>query len=149
MNWWLSIGPRLNVTPAVKPVFVLDACALLRLAQDEPGAEQVDAILTDAGQGQCRVLLHQINYGEVVYRIGKRYGWSVAERKRGEIGLLPLEIVPFADDLFWEAVTLKATYPISYADAFAAALALREDATLLSSDPEFEALGDRLKRCKV
>jgi ribonuclease VapC len=60
-----------------------------------------------------------------------------------------LEVVPFADGLFWEAVTLKATYPISYADAFAAALALREDATLLSSDPEFEALGERLKRRKV
>jgi len=53
----------------VKPSYVLDACALLRLAQDEPGADQVEEILRTAQAGECRVLLHQINLGEVVYRI--------------------------------------------------------------------------------
>jgi len=67
----------------------------------------------------------------------------------GNIPLLPLDIVTFADDLFWEAVRLRAAYAMAYADAFAGALALREDAVLLSSDPEFDALGDTLKRRKV
>jgi predicted nucleic acid-binding protein len=133
----------------VKPLYVADACALLRLAQDEPGADRVAAILSDARDQRCRVLLHQINFGEVVYRIGKRFGWSVAERKRHEILLLPLEIVSFSDDLFWETVKLKAFHPMSYADCFAAALAFREGATLLSSDPEFEVLGDSLERLRV
>jgi ribonuclease VapC len=130
-------------------VYVLDACALLRLAQDEPGAERVADILAQAGSGACRVFLHQINLGEVVYRIGKQFGWQIAERKRAEIALLPIGIVAFTDDIFWDAVKLKATYPMSYADCFAAALAIREQAVLLTSDPEFEILGNAVSRVKV
>jgi predicted nucleic acid-binding protein len=131
------------------PVFVLDACALLRVAQAEPGIDAVVERLRAAQRGECRLLLHQINLGEVVYRIGKAYGWAVAERKRGEIGLLPIEVVKFSDTLFWEAVRLKATYPISYADAFAAAVAMAHGATLLTADPAFEVLGDPVSRVAV
>lgn len=133
----------------VKPVYVLDACALLRLAQDEPGAEHVGEILASAASGNARVLLHQINLGEVVYRIGKRFGWPLAERKRGEISLLPIEIAAFTEETFWQAVKLKAVYPVSYADCFAAALAIREHAVLLTSDPEFEVLGNAVPRMVV
>ncbi|NOU23012.1 MAG: type II toxin-antitoxin system VapC family toxin [Methyloglobulus sp.] len=133
----------------VKHTYVLDACALLRLAQDEPGAERVAEILAGAASGDARVLLHQINLGEVVYRIGKQFGWLVAERKRGEISLLPIEIVAFTEEIFWQAVRLKASYPMSYADCFAAALAIKEQAVLLTSDPEFEVLGTAVIRMVV
>jgi hypothetical protein len=83
-----------------------------------------------------------------VYRIGKVHGWALAERKRSEIGLLPIEVVRFSDTLFWDAVRLKAAYPISYADAFATALAIAHGATLLTADPEFEVLGDRVMRVR-
>jgi ribonuclease VapC len=128
---------------------VLDACALLRLAQAEPGMETVRDYLYAAQREECTVLMHQINLGEVVYRIGKVHGWPMAERKRHEIGLLPLIIVPFAEELFWQAVKLKAACPLSYADAFAAALALERQATLLTADPEFDALGEQLPRIAV
>jgi ribonuclease VapC len=134
---------------ADSPVFVLDACALLRVAQAEPGMDAVVERLRAAQRGECRLLLHQINLGEVVYRIGKVHGWAVAERKRSEIGLLPIEVVKFSDTLFWDAVRLKAAYPISYAEAFAAALAMAHEATLLTADPEFEVLGDRVRRLAV
>ncbi len=113
-----------------------------------PAPEVVER-LRAAQRGECRLLLHQINLGEVVYRIGKVHGWAVAERKRSEIGLLPIEVVKFSDTLFWDAVRLKAAYPISYADAFAAALAMAHEATLLTVDPEFEVLGDRVRRLAV
>jgi uncharacterized protein len=135
--------------PEVKQAYILDACALLRLAQDEPGADRVAEILADSANGNARVLLHQINLGEVVYRIGKQFGWAVAERKRGEISLLPIEIIDFTEELFWQAVKLKATYPMSYADCFAAALAIKEQAILLTSDPEFEVLGADVRRMVV
>jgi len=133
----------------IKPVFVLDACAILRLVQDEPGADKVAEILGRAARGECRVMMHQINFGEAVYRIGKRFGWAIAERKRHEMTLLSIEIIPFTDELFWDAVKLKAQYPMSYADCFAAALAMQENAILLTSDPEFEVLGDSLMRLKI
>lgn len=134
---------------SVKPIYVLDACALLRLAQDEPGADKVAEVLSSAQAGSCRVLLHQINLGEVIYRIGKGFGWSVAERKRAEIGLLPIEVVAFSDALFWAAVKLKAQYAMSYADCFAAVLAMQEQAVLLTSDPEFGVLGDAVTTMKI
>ena len=133
----------------VKPVYVLDACALLRLAQDEPGADRVEEILNAAQDGECRVLLHQINLGEVIYRIGKSFGWAVAERKRLEISLLPIGAVAFSNEIFWAAVRLKAHYPMSYADCFAAALAIQEQAVLLTSDPEFNVLGDTVTTIKI
>ena len=133
----------------VKPIYVLDACALLRLAQAEPGMEKVRDYLYAAQRNECKVLMHQINLGEVVYRIGKVRGWKIAERKRSEITQLPIMIVPFDEGLFWSAVRLKAEHAISYADAFAAALSLDRGATLLTADPEFEVLGERLPRIAV
>ncbi len=108
--------------------YVLDACALLRLAQDEAGADRVAEIMQEASSGQCHLLLHVINFGEVVYRVGKVFGWETAERKRGEMALLPMRVVEFDEDTFWQAVRLKAEHPLSYADCFAAALAPREGA---------------------
>ena len=131
---------------AERPNFVLDACVLLRLAQDEPGAERVEALLKDSLQEKCLLLLHIINLGEVVYTIAKRFGWEAASRKRFEIERLPIAIVPFSEELFWTAVELKSLHPLSYADSFAAATALHHEATLLTTDPEFEALGSKLKR---
>lgn len=124
---------------------VLDACALLRLLQDEPGAEEVDRILRDAQAGRVRALIHVVNLGEVIYTIGKARGWAHALRTRGEVSRLPLTVIPFSEDLFWRAVELKARYPMSYADCFAAALAITAHATLLTSDPEFKVLGDLVK----
>ncbi len=135
------------MTTRVKPpIYVLDACALLRLAQAKSGMETVQNHLYAAQKGECTVLMHQINLGEVIYRIGKTRGWSVAERKRHEIGQLPIQIVPFDDALFWQAIQLKAAHPIAYADAFAAALSIERKAILLSSDTEFDSLGAILTR---
>lgn len=135
--------------PSVERRYVLDACVLLRLAQNEPGAEKVARVLTEAKTGKLRLLMHVINLGEVVYSIGKRFGWEVALRKRAEIGLLPIAVAAFSEEVFWHAVKIKSHYSMSYADCFAAALAFKEGATLMTSDPEFEVLGDALPRLGV
>ena len=119
------------------------------LLKTSRGQDQVEEILRTAQAGECRVLLHQINLGEVVYRIGKGFGWTVAERKQAEIGLLPIEAVAFSNDIFWAAVKLKAHYPMSYADCFAASLAMQHKAVLLTSDPEFNVLGNAVSTMKI
>ncbi len=129
--------------------FVLDACALLRLLQDEPGANRVEAILKGAASGKHQALMHVMNFGEVVYIIAKEHGWEVGQRKKAEIWLLPLTILPFSDDVFWKAVELKSKHPMSYADCFAAATAIKEKATLLTSDPEFQAVKHLIKIEKI
>ncbi len=119
---------------------ILDACALLRWLQDEAGASRVELFLNGAATGHYQVLMHIMNLGEVIYIIAKDFGWDLAQRKKEEIGLLPISILPFSEANFWQAVELKAHHAMSYADCFAAAAAIHEHATLLTSDPEFEVL---------
>jgi ribonuclease VapC len=52
----------------------------------------------------------------------------------------PLHIEEADLKLTLEAARLKAKYPISFADAFAAALTINKKATLITGDDEFEAL---------
>ena len=57
------------------------------------------------------------------------------------IKAFPLNLVQHIDDkLLLMAATLKANYPISYADSFAAALAKINNCALLTGDPEFKIL---------
>ena len=57
------------------------------------------------------------------------------------IKAFPLNLVQHIDDkLLLMAATLKANYPISYADSFAAALAKINKCALLTGDPEFKIL---------
>jgi predicted nucleic acid-binding protein len=129
--------------------FVLDACALLRFLMDEPGAEKVEQYLYRAEAGELSLLIHIINLGEVIYRVGKVHGWTIAERKRKEISFLPIQVVEFSDKLFWQAVEIKSQYAMSYADCFAAALTMQSNATLLTSDPEFQVLEKQLKQMTI
>jgi uncharacterized protein len=53
---------------------------------------------------------------------------------------LPVTIVSVDDLLVREAAEIKADYPVSYADAFCIATALRRHAAILTSDPEFQSV---------
>ncbi|MFB6350267.1 MAG: PIN domain-containing protein, partial [Bradymonadaceae bacterium] len=52
----------------------------------------------------------------------------------------PVEILSVNDDLVWKAAGLKARHPLSFADAFAGALALDRGATLVTGDNDFTHL---------
>ncbi|MBA2535354.1 MAG: PIN domain-containing protein, partial [Rubrobacter sp.] len=70
----------------------------------------------------------------------KRAGKDKAMQFRNLILQMPVKIVSATDNLVWTAVHFKASYPIAYADAFAAAVAANEDAAIVTGDKEFEAL---------
>jgi ribonuclease VapC len=118
-------------------IYVLDAFALLAYLRGEPGAERVRDLLLRARSGEARLYLSLVNYGEVLYISERQGGRPAAEEAIRIIDHLPLEIVPADRDLTFAAAHLKARYPISYADAFAAALAQKLGAVLVTGDPEF------------
>ncbi len=62
---------------------------------------------------------------------------TLAESWRKSSPTLPLTIEVPANDDIWNAATLKSRFPISYADAFAAALAQKYNCPLVTGDPEF------------
>ena len=45
--------------------YVLDACALIALLQEEPGADKVAAVLNAANNGEAEIVMHKANFLEV------------------------------------------------------------------------------------
>jgi len=130
--------------------YVLDAWALLALLQgEEPAASRVRQLLETGEQKQAALFLSIVNLGEIYYRIGKRSDRATAQGTINQIRQLPLTIVSATDELVWAAAEWKMTFAISYADAFAAALAASTDATLVSGDPEFDQLRGRISQEKL
>lgn len=121
--------------------FVLDAWAVLAFLQgEEPAASRVRQLLESAQSGEADLFISVINLGEVAYCVGRVRGEKEAQATLDEIRLLALTVVPATDERVFAAAGLKMRYAISYADAFAAALARELDATLVSGDPELEEL---------
>ncbi len=117
---------------------VLDGWAILEwITATKPAGDRVDALLSEAEAGRVQLFMSAINAGEVYYILRKRHSESLAESWRASSGMLPATIeVPTADDI-WSAARLKGQFPISYADAFAAALAQKYNCPLVTGDPEF------------
>jgi len=121
----------------VKKKFVLDAWAILALLQmEEPAASRVKMLLEEGEAGNIKLFISIINFGEVVYRVGKVKGELAAQETMEDIRQLALTIVPADEESVFRAVKFKIRFPISYADAFAAAAAEALDATLVTGDPE-------------
>jgi predicted nucleic acid-binding protein len=112
---------------------------------DQEAAPRVDAIMQKADAGNMQLLMSWINVGEVYYIAAKRYGREKAEKFLERLPSLPIRVVlPDETDII-AAARLKGSRRLAYADAFAAALALREGATVITGDPELAALKDLLK----
>jgi ribonuclease VapC len=125
--------------------FVLDAFAVLAHLEGEPGGRRVKAVLSQAVKGRALVYLCLVNYGEVIYITEREKGLSQAQIVIAAIDQLPIIMVDDDRELTLAAAHLKARYPISYADAFAAALARSREAVLLTGDPEFHQVESLLK----
>ena len=130
----------------MKPRFVLDAWAMLAFIQgEEPAASRVRQLLQDAQERLLELFICIINLGEVFYSIGRKEGRDQSQETLAEVRLLPLTIVSATDDLVMRAADLKMDYAISYADAFAAALAEKLNAVVATGDPEFKQLEGRIR----
>ena len=121
---------------------VLDSWALVAFFEDEPAANLVEELLRQAAQENHRLYLSVVSWGEIYYSTMRQVSQAEAEARAQEIASLPIEIVGVSDDLKFvrQAAILKASYRISYADAFTAALAKDKKAELVTGDPEFKAL---------
>ena len=125
--------------------YVLDSYSLLAYAEDEKGADAVEDILTKALDNQAEIFLSVINWGEMYYIALREGGKERAELYRETFARYPIAIVEANKELTLQAAYFKANYKISYADAFAAALAKNRKANLVTGDKEFKALESEIK----
>lgn len=120
--------------------WLLDTSALLALRDNEPGAERVATLLKAAVLGEQRCYGCFMSLMEVYYRIWKDEGAEAGKEAYERCLALPMEWIHESPALLARAASIKATHPLSLADAWIVASALELGATLLHKDPEFENL---------
>ena len=120
--------------------YVLDSFALLAYLEGEAGMARVRAVLEGAEAQRHNVYLSLINLGEALYITERERGLVEARRTLGAVDQLPLEIVGVSRATVLAAAHIKASFPISYADAFAVVTAHERGGVVITGDPEFEPL---------
>ena len=121
----------------MKSPLVLDSFALVSLFHREHGWEKVRNHLRRLSDSREKACLCRINWGEFYYILKRRTGKMKAEEALLLLQQLPIVFISVDDDLVKEAAEIKSDYPLSYADAFCIATALRLNGRILTSDPEF------------
>ena len=110
---------------------VLDAWAVMALLEgSEPAATEVVHLLE-----QERPAMSWINLGEVFYILHRRHGERAAAEAVRDLRTSVDALLP-SPDLVLAAGRVKSAFPLSYADAFAAATAIDRSAVLWTGDPE-------------
>jgi len=122
--------------------YVLDSDAVMAYTQAEPGGPRVRDLVRCAQRGEVALHISVVNVTEVFYLVWRRQSPLAARRAVDGLPQLAILVHEAALDDCLAAGALKAQYPVSLGDAFAAALAIRLDATLLTGDPEFKRLKD-------
>ncbi len=120
--------------------YVLDASAILRFTDKEPGFDRVRDLFYESAKGNVQLLLSSVNWGEVVAVLYKKSGGG-AEAILASLAALPLTIVPVDAAAAAHAGKFKWSFSIPYADAFAGALTAShksDHATLVTADYDFK-----------
>ena len=121
---------------------VFDSWAVLAYLQGEGAAEHLADILAEAMQAEAPIFMSVVNVGEVWYIVAREVSATEADRSVATLRSWGVEFVAADWPHAKEATTLKSKHRMSYADAFAAALAKARKAELVTGDPEFEQIGD-------
>jgi predicted nucleic acid-binding protein len=118
------------------------------LKGQQPAGDRVRALLEAADRRESRLSMNIVNVGEVFYICVKArnmaYGRRVLETLHPRITTISAH-----DELVMLAATLKARYAISYADGFAAATALLQNAPLVTGDPELRVMAAKEKALRL
>ena len=125
--------------------WVLDASAVLRYTDKEPGHKRVRELLKQAARGETELLLSAVNWGEIVGALYKRAGMMRARAIAGSLAVLPITVVPVDAPQAEAAAIFKCDFKVPYADAFAGALTLAHSAplrraTLVTGDFDFKSI---------
>jgi predicted nucleic acid-binding protein len=119
----------------------MDSSAVLRYVDREAGSDRVVAIFKACVQGQYRARISAVQWGEIAGSVRRKFGAQNQNRILDSLVPLDLEIVPATGERAAHAAELRVDHGISYADAFAAELAMEtSDRVLVTADYGFKVL---------
>ncbi|MBI4789259.1 MAG: type II toxin-antitoxin system VapC family toxin [Chloroflexi bacterium] len=119
--------------------YVLDSFAIIGYFDDEPGSEIVGDLIRQVPKS-ASLFLSIINFGEIAYEAERERGDAGLQTRLAEVRSLPIAFVAADETTVLAAAHIKAKHPVSYADAFAIALAQELKATIVTGDPEFRTV---------
>jgi predicted nucleic acid-binding protein len=126
---------------ARKPkALVLDTWAVIAYLEDEPAGQLVADLITSAHEDDIPVYMSVVNAGEVWYIIAREVSEEEASHSLKQLRDLRILFVDADWNLSQEAARFKSKQRMSYADCYAAALAVVKKAELVTGDKEFKAL---------
>lgn len=125
--------------------YILDSFALLSWLGDEKGSDQVKQVLSAARDGGAVSIVPVVSLGEMYYVSVRKRGQLNAERALRIVQQLPIRFTSVSHELALAAARIRALHTISYVDAIAASVALGTGGILVTGDPEFRALEDRVQ----
>lgn len=128
----------------MKPV-VLDSYALIAFLNKEDGYDRVSEIFEKCTEADEEALMCVVNLGEVYYQALRVGGEQKAKFFLEIVKALPINVVEANINLTIMASEIKTFNKMSYADAYAAALAKLKKATLITGDKEFKVLENEIK----
>lgn len=121
----------------VVPELLLDAWPVMEwLKGREPTSSAFRRVVEDTLANHTTLSMCRMNFGEFVYSARKDFPLDRIDAALRALHEIPIFLYSVDDQLVDDAVSLKSIYPISYADAFAAALAMRRRLSLVTGDPE-------------
>jgi ribonuclease VapC len=100
-------------------------------------ADYLDLLLAKAKLLEVRLFMSWINLGEVYYSTAREWGAGRADMVLTRVRELPINLLSVTDEAVLRAARLKAVHKLSYADSFAAALAIELRCPLLTGDVDF------------
>lgn len=124
---------------------VLDTWAVIAYLEDEPSARQIADMIASAHEEGIPVYMTVVNVGEVWYTIAREASEEDANSTIKELHDLRIQFENADWELTQEAARFKSQNKMSYADCFAAALAMVKKADLVTGDKEFKPLEGEIK----
>jgi predicted nucleic acid-binding protein len=82
-----------------------------------------------------------VNFGEVYGKVLREHGIDRATSTINSVASLPIGLLDVTRQRAIHAADTGVKYKLHYTDSFAAALAIEQKATLVTSDPDFRTLG--------
>jgi PIN domain nuclease of toxin-antitoxin system len=127
--------------------YILDACALIALLNEEEGKDKIDDLFNQAKAGKIALCMSIINMLEVYYGFISADGLDRANEILAPIDETPLQIIDsISQPVYREAARFKSTYKgsktqsaLSLADAVGLATAISLKGVFVTSDGGFKA----------
>ena len=135
----MSTRKKANVDDS-PPCYILDSYALLAYLEGEQGPNKIKALLVEASREACHLYMSWINLGEVLYITERERGLPQAHAVLAIVEQLPIHLIEASSRVVLDAAHIKAHYPVSFADAFAIAVAQKQNGVIVTGDPEFETV---------